>query len=73
MRILVTEHNQTTDGVATYIESLTKVLEENGHYVSENKNGDFDIVFAKRQDNYKAPTIIHDHNAIIPSIKYCDI
>ena len=75
MRILVTGNNQTADGVSTYIESLISVLRDRGHYVYNPRDDrdipeDFDIIFAKRQGNYKTPTIIHDHNAIIPSIRY---
>jgi glycosyltransferase involved in cell wall biosynthesis len=75
MKILITGHNQTADGVSTYIESLIRILRDNGHYVysprdDRDKPEGFDIVFAKRQANYGVPTIIHDHNAIIPSLKY---
>jgi glycosyltransferase involved in cell wall biosynthesis len=75
MKILITGHSQTTDGVSTYIESLIRVLRDNNHYVysprdDRDKPKGFDIVFAKRQANYGVPTIIHDHNAIIPSLKY---
>ena len=75
MRVLIAGHGSSVNGVATYLESLIKILRYRGHYVYNPKDPrdvpeDFDIIFAQRQGNYDTPTIIHDHNAVIPSIKY---
>lgn len=83
MRILIPGETDITDGVSTYIEDLITVLRDREHFVYNNREPEagkkefvhdaidkFDIAITKGPYNYKCPTIIHEHAAVIPSIRY---
>jgi glycosyltransferase involved in cell wall biosynthesis len=83
MRILIPGETDITDGVSTYIEDLVTVLRDREHFVYNNREPeagnkdfvhkaveDFDIAITKGPYNYKCPVIIHEHAAVIPSIRY---
>lgn len=69
MKILIPGQTDTIDGMSTYIKDLTTVLKDNGHYVYKEE-GDFDIAFLKGLHECTCPMIIHEHAAVIPSLRY---
>ena len=73
MRIIIPEQADETDGVYTYIDDLVKVLRDSDHYVYNPKkhvDDKYDIGFLKTPYSYDFPTIIHEHQAIIPSLRF---
>jgi glycosyltransferase involved in cell wall biosynthesis len=66
MKIFIPGQTDTINGVSTYINSLVTVLKDRGHLICENN---FDVAFVKSPYNF-SPAIIHEHAAVIPSLRY---
>ena len=73
MRIIIPEQADETDGVFTYIDDLVGALRDAGHFVynpRKHTDGEYDIGFLKTPYRYNFPTIIHEHQAIIHSLRF---